>query len=95
MTRAPLRGLVGIIGLLLTPLVAWAASFFGGWLAALLGSFIESDRVALWTLVGGSVLGAVLGTVVWVGWLVRYRKNHAVPKTTRATQPGDGGSKVS
>lgn len=46
------------LGWLLTPLVVWAASFFGGWLGALLGDSI------LW-LVIGAVAGGIAGTVGW------------------------------
>lgn len=74
MTGLPLRGLVGIVGLLLTPFVAWAASFFGGWLGALVGSLLEGDRAALWAMITGSVLGAVISTIAWVRSLLSYRK---------------------
>lgn len=46
------------LGWLLTPFVVWAASFFGGWLGALLGDSV------LWLGVG-AVAGGVGGVVGW------------------------------
>ena len=95
MTWLPLRGLVGIVGLLLTPLVAWAASFLGGWLGALVGSVLEGDGRALWSMVIGSALGAVISTTIWVRFLLRYRKKvrgKGDVSGDRAGEAGRGGT---
>ena len=56
-----------LAGWLLTPLVAWAVSFLGGWIGAgVLGSVRG--------MVGGSVTGAVLGVLGWVV-LMRFWAN--------------------
>ena len=74
MIPAPRRGLIRIGGLLLTPFVAWAASFLGGWLGASAGSLVEGDRAALWIMVAASVLAAAIATIAWVRFLYRFRK---------------------
>ena len=74
MTPGPRQGLIGIAGLLLTPFVAWAASFLGGWLGASAGSLVEGDRAALWIMVASSVLAAVVATITWLRFLYRFRK---------------------
>jgi hypothetical protein len=63
--RLATRGLV-IAGWLLTPVVAWAVSFLGGWLGALAGSGAGSDTGALGALGVGAVVGAVVGATGWV-----------------------------
>ena len=46
------------VGWLLTPLVAWAVSFLGGWLGAAMGSSAKA-------LLIGSISGAVVGAAGW------------------------------
>jgi hypothetical protein len=56
---------------LLTPLVAWAASFLGGWLAAILARRAANPGAAVIWLGGGAVVGAALGTGAWIWFLLR------------------------
>ena len=73
MTPPPHRRLFAIVGLLLTPVVAWAASFLGGWLGSLLAARIASDRAAFLAMALCALGGAAIGTLVWIKALVRYR----------------------
>jgi hypothetical protein len=59
------------LGWLLTPVVAWAVSFLGGWLGAALGTRIESDYGSTALLAGGALAGAVAGAL---GWIVIMRR---------------------
>jgi hypothetical protein len=72
-TPPPHRRLVAIVGLLLTPVVAWAASFLAGWLGSLLAARIDGDRAAFLTMALFALGGAAVGTIVWIKALVRYR----------------------
>ncbi len=63
-------------GWLLTPVVAWAVSFPGGWIGALLGTRLGSDYVAFGLLAAGSLVGAFAGAA---GWIVLLRR---VARTT-------------
>jgi hypothetical protein len=73
------------IGLwLLTPVVAWAASFLGGWVGAVLARNIaQPRRAALW-LVGGGVAGAALGVAAWLWFVVRRRSRGGSPSVVRS-----------
>ena len=65
------RRLVRILAWLLTPAVAWAASFLGGWVAAALARNAASpERGVIW-LGAGAVLGAGLGAGGWIWLLLR------------------------
>ena len=58
-----------MIGWLLTPLVVWATSFSGGWVAATITGKLSF-------LAMGSALGGAIGLVAWamlVRWGVRRR----------------------
>ncbi len=66
MTEADRGRPVRLIGWLLTPLVAWAASFVGGWFGAVVTSGLQSDAARLAGLLGGAALGGAAGIAVWV-----------------------------
>lgn len=72
MTRRA-RALV-TVGWLLTPVVAWAASFLGGWI----GAALTPPDGGVGRMVAGGVLGAVGGVVAWLVALryigIRYRE---------------------
>jgi hypothetical protein len=69
------RGFLRFVGWLLTPLVAWAASFAGATLGALVGGGITSNPMtALWITAGFGGLFAVVGAVVWLRLLRRSPK---------------------
>jgi hypothetical protein len=57
---------VRIVAWLLTPVVAWAASFLGGWLGALVGRGADSPAAGLKWLGGGAVVGALVGAGAWI-----------------------------
>ena len=64
MTRTEFLRRARLTGWLLTPVVVWAASFFGGWLGAALGRSIGY-------LIAG---GISVGTVGLVGWFLLIRR---------------------
>lgn len=73
------RSLVRVLAWLLTPVVAWAASFLGGWLGAVIGVGASGPRGLVW-LGAGALIGGVAGVVVWVVLLRRWtRPNLATP----------------
>lgn len=66
MTQQHPNRLFQAVGWLLTPVVVWAAAFFGGWMGALLARLRQvGDAGLLWMLAGG-VLGGTVGVVAWV-----------------------------
>ncbi|MDH5803992.1 MAG: hypothetical protein OEZ54_02325 [Gemmatimonadota bacterium] len=65
------RRLIRWIGWLLTPFVAWAASFLGGWLGALIGNKADSPITALATVVTGAIIAAAAGAILWAWGLRR------------------------
>ena len=66
-----LRFLLRFLGWLLTPLVAWAASFFGAWLVSwLLLGMRDANSALVLTLAGGAV-AAVSVTFLWMRLLRR------------------------
>lgn len=62
--------LLRILAWLLTPVVAWAASFLGGWLGALAATAIGSSELNVALLFGGAALGGAAGVAGWI-WLLR------------------------
>lgn len=74
MTGESNRRLVRIVAWLLTPVVAWAASFLGAWMGALMGRRADNPAAGITWLGGGAVLGALVGTGIWIGYLVRAGK---------------------
>jgi MFS family permease len=56
---------------LLTPVVAWAASFLGGWMGALVGRRVDNPVAGLKWLGAGAVVGALVGAAVWMIVLLR------------------------
>lgn len=71
MSRLAARRLIRVAGWLLTPLVAWAAAFLGGWIGALVGKELPSPGLALACLIGGAVIGGAGGAGVWLWALIR------------------------
>ena len=65
-----LRFVARLAGWLLTPLVAWAASFFGAWLGALLAGGVTDSGRGLLTMLGVGALFAIGATVAWM-WFLR------------------------
>lgn len=75
-----------VAGWLLTPVVVWAASFLGGWVAARLYGSDGGGQGLVW-LVVGALLG---GTVGLVGWIVTWRlvRRRQLSREERDTDEG-------
>lgn len=58
-----------LVGWLLTPLVAWAASFFGAWLVLVLAGRHGSSRLLLLLLLAGGLVTAVATLLIWMRFL--------------------------
>lgn len=63
--------LTRIVGWLLTPLVAWAASLFGAWLVLNLGGQFSRPRVALYAALGAALVAGVASLWLWMQLLRR------------------------
>ena len=66
------HALLRFLGWLVTPLVAWAASFVGAWIGAMVSGGASNPMTALWVTVIFGAVTALLGA--W-GWLRLIRKN--------------------
>ena len=72
-------------GWLLTPIVAWAVAFLGGWGGALAGNRLRSPTAGLALIVVGALLGAALGAFGWAAWIRR----RSVPGAEREPMADD------
>ncbi len=79
------RFLARFFGWLLTPVVAWAASFFGAATVSWLISGWASARTQLITTVIGGAITAVIALVVWLRLL---RKSPKLRATLRVDTDG-------
>ena len=61
------------IGWLLTPLVVWAASFFGAWLGALVARQLGRQTIGIELMAGGAVIVTIVATLLWIRLLRRSR----------------------
>ena len=64
--------LARLIGWLLTPLVAWAASFYGAWLLLEFQGRFENPRHAVYTAFGAALVSAV---ALMFGWIQLLRRS--------------------
>ena len=79
-------GVIRFVGWLLTPFVAWAVSFAGGWIGAYFGQGALVPGTAMTYVLVGSLLGALIGGLTWavsLRWSSRQvyiwgRKHHLV-----------------
>jgi hypothetical protein len=78
--------LVRILGWLLTPLVAWAASFVGAWIGAWISGGFTNPMTTFWVTV---VCGAVTALVGAWGWL-HFLREH--PKLQEALEVAPDGT---
>jgi len=60
-----------LVGWLLTPLVAWAASFFGAWLVLVVAGRMGTPRRLLAAVLAAGFLTAVVALLLWM-WLLRH-----------------------
>jgi hypothetical protein len=63
--------LTRIVGWLLTPLVAWAASLFGAWLLLNLGGQFARPRHALYAALAAALIAGVASLWLWMQLLRR------------------------
>jgi hypothetical protein len=63
--------LTRIVGWLLTPLVAWAASLFGAWLLLNLGGQFTHPRHALYAALAAALIAGVASLWLWMQLLRR------------------------
>jgi hypothetical protein len=77
--------LLRIVGWLLTPLVAWAASLWGAWLAFGVSDRFDDPRFALYVAVAVAV---VTGTACLFGWMQLLRKSPRLRKSLHITREG-------
>jgi hypothetical protein len=63
--------LVRIIGWLLTPLVAWAASFYGAWLLLQAQGQFENPRHAVYAAFAVALVAGILLMIAWMQLLRR------------------------
>lgn len=63
--------LTRVVGWLLTPLVAWAASLFGAWLVLSLGGQFSHPRFALAAALAAALIAGVASLWLWMQLLSR------------------------
>ena len=82
-----LRFLLRFLGWLLTPLVAWAASFIGAWLASIAVAGMPDPNDALVLTLAGGAVAAVSITFLWMRFLRRSPKVQEVLQVTAEGVP--------
>lgn len=80
-----LKSLIRIVGWLLTPLVAWAASFFGAWLMALSSPTFNDSSIGLLLSFAGGATGAITATLLWMRLL---RRSPELREALQVTEEG-------
>jgi len=85
--------LVRLVGWLLTPLVAWAASFLGAWLALTVAWRLGSPRQMLVLFLLTGFVTAVVVLLLWM-WLLRHsarlrRTLHVDPEGLPVTEEAE------
>jgi len=94
----PLKLVARVFGWLLTPFVAWAASFLGAVVTAAMVANLADARVALWIAVIGGGVAAGLVLVLWLRLLRRSPRLREALQVTQDATPvatedkGSGGS---
>jgi predicted lipid-binding transport protein (Tim44 family) len=84
-----LRIVATVLGWLLTPIVAWAASFFGAWLGALLAGALPGATLGLLVTMVFAAAAALAATALWIGYLRRS------PRARRALAVTEEGAPLS
>lgn len=77
--------LARIVGWLLTPLVAWAASLWGAWLVLTREAGFADPRRALYTAFG---TGLVLAVLSLLGWIELLRRSPRLRHSLHVTREG-------
>lgn len=78
MNRAGSRTLV-IVGWLLTPIVAGAASFLGGWLGARFAPSLPPAGTGMVEMIAGGAVLALAAVTGWLFWLRHLGRPPAAP----------------
>lgn len=94
-----LRFLALLLGWLLTPFVAWAASFLGATLGAVVAGGFDSPTAGLWITIGSGALAGFGALAVMVHYLRRSPRlrqalhvtEDAIPDTSELTVPDEPG----
>ena len=79
------RGVLRFLGWLLTPLIAWAASFAGAALGAKVGGGATNPMTTVWITV---VFGAIFAIVGAIGWLRVLRRSPRLQETLALDSDG-------
>ncbi|HEY7682431.1 MAG TPA: hypothetical protein VH879_07280 [Gemmatimonadales bacterium] len=66
--------LARIVGWLLTPLVAWAASFYGAWVLLKLTGGLENPRHTIYAAFAAALITAIVLLLIWLHLLRRSPK---------------------
>jgi hypothetical protein len=66
------RTLVRIAGWLLTPLVAWAASFIGAWFGAWISGGFENPMTTVFVTAAFGLVAALVSAWAWLRYLRRH-----------------------
>ncbi len=77
--------LLRVVGWLLTPLVAWAASLWGAWLVLTRQLHFDQPRHALYTAAG---LGLAFAVVALLGWIELLRRSPRLRHSLHVTREG-------
>lgn len=77
--------LLRIVGWLLTPLVAWAASLWGAWTALRVTIAFHNERTAIYAAFGVAV---VTGTISLYLWMKLLSRSPRLRKSLRVTREG-------
>ncbi|TFG51259.1 MAG: hypothetical protein E4H38_01975 [Gemmatimonadales bacterium] len=85
--------LVRLVGWLLTPLVAWAASFLGAWMALAVAWRLGTPREMLVLFLVTGFVTAVVALLLWM-WLLRHsarlrRTLHVDPEGLPVTEEAE------
>jgi hypothetical protein len=77
--------LLRVVGWLLTPLVAWAASLWGAWTALRITVGFDNERSAIYAAFGVAV---VTGTIALYLWMQLLRRSPRLRKSLHITREG-------
>jgi uncharacterized membrane protein required for colicin V production len=77
--------LIRIVGWLLTPLVAWAASFYGAWLLLQAETQFQNPRTAVYA---AFAVAFVLGVLLMLAWIQLLRRSPRLRHSLHVNREG-------
>ena len=77
--------LARVVGWLLTPLVAWAASLYAAWILLTFSSLFENPRYALYA---AFAVAFVTGVLILFGWMLLLRRSPRLRHSLHVTVEG-------